>query len=106
MGSVCFSYFWGSNSGLMLIGWHATNMSSMSSGEGRRTLFVRTLISRTNAFAGCSRPTLNAVERFVLGRSVPPAKPLHLASVGRHQNRMYKDFITSQKCFVTKDPFS
>ena len=54
-------------------------------------LFVRRLISSTNAYAGCSRPTLNAAERFVLGRSIPTAKPLHLASVGRYQNRMYKD---------------
>ena len=30
-------------------------------------LFVRTLISRTNAYAGCGRPTLNFIERFWLG---------------------------------------
>ena len=41
-------------------------------------LFVRTLISLTNAYAGCGRPTLNFIERFDLGRSVPTAKPLHL----------------------------
>ena len=41
-------------------------------------LFVRTLISRTNAYAGCGRPTLNFIEHLDLGRSVPTAKPLHL----------------------------
>ena len=41
-------------------------------------LFVGTLISLTNAYAGCGRPTLNFIERFDLGRSVPTAKPLHL----------------------------
>ena len=61
-------------------------MSAMSSGEERNVgersvlcfaklasneLFVRTLISRTNAYAGCGRPTLNFIERFVLA-----AKPL------------------------------
>ena len=30
-------------------------------------LFVRTLISLTNAFAGCGRPTLKFIERFWLG---------------------------------------
>ena len=43
-------------------------------------LLVRTLISLTNAYTGCGRPTLNFIERFV---SVPTAKPLHLVSVGR-----------------------
>ena len=32
----------------------------------------------TNAYAGCGRPTLNFIERFDVGRSVPTAKPLHL----------------------------
>ena len=49
-------------------------------------LFVGTLISLTNAYAGCGRPTLNYIERFDLGRSVPTAKPLHLMSVGRNVN--------------------
>ena len=53
-------------------------------------LFVGTLISLTNAYADCGRPTLNFIERFVLGRSVPTAKPLHLVSVGRSSNRMYR----------------
>ena len=35
-------------------------------------LFVRTLISLTNAYAGCGRPTLNFAERFCLGWSVQP----------------------------------
>ena len=30
-------------------------------------LFVRTLISRTTAYAGCGRPTLKFIERFWLG---------------------------------------
>ena len=49
-------------------------------------LFVITLISRTNAYTGCSRLILNQfIERFGLGRSVPTAKPLHprAMSVGR-----------------------
>ena len=33
-------------------------------------LFVRTLISVTNAYASCGRPTLNVIERFWLARSV------------------------------------
>ena len=46
-------------------------------------LFVGKLISLTNAYAGCGRPTLNFIERIDLGRSVPTAKPLHLVSVRR-----------------------
>ena len=41
-------------------------------------LFVKTLISRTNAYGSCSRPTLNFIECFVLRRSAPTAKPLLL----------------------------
>ena len=37
-------------------------------------LFVRTLISLTNANAGCGRPTLNFTERFAMVHSVPTAK--------------------------------
>ena len=33
-------------------------------------LFVRTLISRTNAYADCGRPAQNCMELFGLGRSV------------------------------------
>ena len=33
-------------------------------------LFVRTLISRTNAYASCGKPTLNFIEHFYLGHSV------------------------------------
>ena len=47
-------------------------------------MFVGTLISLTNAIAGCARPTLNYIEPFDLGRSVPTAKPLHLVSVVRN----------------------
>ena len=49
-------------------------------------MFVGTLISLTNAYAGSGRFTLNYIERFDLGRSVPTAKPLHLMSVGRNVN--------------------
>ena len=45
-------------------------------------LFVGTLISLRNAYAGCGRPTLNVIERFDSGRSVPTAKPLHLPGEG------------------------
>ena len=45
-------------------------------------LFVGTLISLTNVYAGCGRPKLNFIERIDLGRSkgrsVPTAKPLHV----------------------------
>ena len=39
-------------------------------------LFVRTLISLTNAYAGCGRPTQNFIERFWLG-SVRSASKLN-----------------------------
>ena len=39
-------------------------------------LFVRTLISLTNAYAGCGRSTLNSIERFWLG-SVRSASKLN-----------------------------
>ena len=42
--------------------------------------FVGTLISLTNAYAGCGRQTLTIIERIDLGRSVPTAKPLHLVT--------------------------
>ena len=45
-------------------------------------LFVGTLISVTNTYTGCDRPTINFIEHFDLSRSVPTAKPLHLMSVG------------------------
>ena len=41
-------------------------------------LFVGMLISLTNTYTGCSRPTLNLIECIDLDRSVPTAKPLHL----------------------------
>ena len=47
-------------------------------------LFVGTLISLMNAYARRGRPTLNLIERFDLGRSVPTVKPLHFVSVGRN----------------------
>ena len=43
-------------------------------------LFAGTLILLTNTYPGCGRPTLNFVECFDLGRSVPTSKPLHLVS--------------------------
>ena len=53
------------------------------------------LISRTDVFAGCGRPTLNFIERFELGALLSDtAKPLHLVSVGRkQQDRMYTDYV-------------
>ena len=67
----------------LLIGWLAANNHVLCSwangasgevGEEQNVgfscltclfrLFVRTLISLTNAFAGCGRPTLNFIERF------------------------------------------
>ena len=89
-----FFFFWGgggSSFGLTLIGWCATNMSSMSSGKGRnvgeRSVLClpnlalwtdfRTLISRTDADAGCGRPTLNFIEHFEPGSlHSDTAKPL------------------------------
>ena len=61
------SFFGGGLPVFMMIGWRAATMSSMSSGEERNVgewvcfasltwlygLFVRTFISRTNAYAGC-----------------------------------------------------
>ena len=87
MGSVCsfFLFFSGRLPVFMLIGqWCATNNHVLyswakyrlhgASGEERNVgfscltwlygLFVRTLISVTNAYAGCGRPTLNFIERF------------------------------------------
>ena len=113
MGSFCFSYYYYyyfflvSTSGLMLIGWNATNMSSMSSGEERNVgewsvlcflalWTVWTLISRRNAYAGCGRPALNFIECFELGslRS-DTAKPFHqLVSLGhKQQHHMYTDYV-------------
>ena len=40
-------------------------------------LFVRTLISLTNAYAGCSRSTLKRIECFWLGFVVPSASQLN-----------------------------
>ena len=48
-------------------------------------LFVGTLISVTNAYAGCGRLTLNFIKCIDLGRfkgrSIPTAKPLHLLTL-------------------------
>ena len=94
----------GSTSTLMMIGWCPANMSS---GEERNVSewsvlcfpdlwTVRTLISRTDAYAGSGRPTLNFIECFELGslRS-DTAKPLHqFVSLGRKQlHRMYTDYV-------------
>ena len=45
-------------------------------------LFVGMLISLMKAYTGCGRATLNFIECFDLGWSVPKAKPLHLMSAG------------------------
>ena len=77
MGLVGFSYFSYYFRGLTS-GWSAANMSSLAKNEEvcfacptwLYGLFVRMLISRTNAYAGCGRPTLNFDECFVLGCSL------------------------------------
>ena len=61
-------------------------------------LFVGTLISLTNAYAGYGRPTLDFIERFDLGRSVPTAKPLHLVSVGHNVCTDYVDQFSMNMC--------
>ena len=72
-------------------------------------LFVWTLISRTHAYAGCGRPTLNFIECFELGSlRADSAKPLHqLVSLGRkQQRRMYTDYVAglawiwTERCFA------
>ena len=57
-------------------------------------LFVRTLISRTNAYAGCGRPTLNFIERFWLG-SVRSASKLNSKCT---QMNYETNCITMHKC--------
>ena len=56
--------------------WHGASGEEWNVGEWNACsacltwlygLFVRTLISRTNAYAGCGRPALNCIERFWLG---------------------------------------
>ena len=74
-----FIIFLGGGRLLVLIGGCAANMSSLVTNEEVCFVcltwlygpFVRTLVSCTNAHAGCGRPTLNFIERFVLGRSLP-----------------------------------
>ena len=63
-------------------------------------LLVGTLISRTNAYAGCS--TLNAIKRFDLGHSIPTAKPLHVRSQCTCMHRMSTSlaWIWTRRCFV------
>ena len=54
------------------------------------------LISRTDTYAGCGRPTLNFIERFELGSlHSDTVKPLHqLVSLRRkQQHRMYTDYV-------------
>ena len=57
-------------------------------------LFVRTLISLTNAYAGCGRPTLNFIERFWLG-SVRSASKLNSKCT---QMNYEVNFITMYRC--------
>ena len=54
-------------------------------------LFVGMLISLTNAYAGCARPTLNFVERFDLGRSVPTSEAT--SPRVRRAQRMYTVYV-------------
>ena len=70
MGSVCFSYFYL----FIFFGGRLPVFCSLvcsSCLTWLYELFVRTLISPTNAYAGCGRPTTNFIECFVLGRSLP-----------------------------------
>ena len=95
-------FFWGRLPVFMLIGWHAANnhiLCSWVSTVGQNMvqvaknemwasevcfsclawlyeLFVGTLISLTNAYAGCGRPTLNFIDHFWLG-SVRSASKLN-----------------------------
>ena len=107
MGSVCFSYYYYYYYYYYYLedlrsyaDWLVRRQYLASSVIWRRTkcgnvlcfpwlhgLFVRTLMSRADADAGCGRPTLNFIERFELGslRS-DTVKPLHLVvSLGRKQ---------------------
>ena len=105
MNSVCFFVLLlllllllgGSTSGLVLIGWCATNMSSLVKNEEvcfacltwLYGLSVKTLISRTNyAHSGCGRLTLNFIECFVLGRSLPFRQRSHFTSCQSGTNRI------------------
>ena len=62
-------------------------------------LFVRTLISRTNAYAGCDRPTLNFIERFRLG-SVRSASKWNITKLNSKCTQMNYEMncITMQTC--------
>ena len=55
-------------------------------------LFVRTLISHTNAYASCSRTTLNFIEHFDFSCSIPTAKPLQVVSVS-HSSTVGTDYV-------------
>ena len=89
MGSVCLFVclfvfvvlFWGSTSGLYAV-WLARRQYVINVIWRRRKcgrvvcfacitwlygLFVRTLISRTDAYDGCDRLTLNIIKRFLFG---------------------------------------
>ena len=62
-------------------------------------LFVRTLISFTNAYAGCGRPTLNFIEHFWLG----PVRSASKLSAKCTQMNYEMNGITMHKC---KEMFS
>ena len=108
-------YFWGGRLPVfMLIGWRAANdlfargwstVGQMTWCKWRRTkcgrvkwaslgLFVRTLISLTNAYAGCGRPTLNCIGRFWL-ESVRSASKLNSKCT---QMNYEMNCITMHKC--------
>ena len=58
-------------------------------------LFVRTLISLTNAYAGCGRPTLNFIERFELGsvRSDSEASSPRVSQSGASSSTICTDYF-------------
>ena len=58
-------------------------------------LFVGTLISLTNVYAGCGRPTLN-----FMGRSVPTAKPLHLETYVQNVDQFSTNMIFKMFCIL------
>ena len=63
-------------------------------------LFVGMLISLTNTYTGCSRPTLNLIECIDLGCSVLTAKPLHLITYVQNVDQNMNVWIWTWRCFA------
>ena len=81
MSSVCSSYcfFGGSTSGVMLICWHAANMSSMSSGEKRPKTVEQIAL---DVFQNCDVP------EKVIG-TFDPEVDLNDDTVGRSRHKRF-----------------